>query len=137
MIDDDGDIKQPSQFWDMGVVGIAAVLTLAGIATCFFTFTVPSDKPAAKDDVVEVARLIREEWKFRRSNNANISTPLIDKLITVASKAGGRAAKVCGAGGGGCVVFMVKDGAKERVAQALRALFPIMRKRMSSLGCPS
>jgi len=73
-----------------------------------------------KPDWSEVARLIREEWKFRRSNYANISTPLIDKLINVAAKAGGRAAKVCGAGGGGCVVFMVKDGAKERVAQALR-----------------
>lgn len=73
-----------------------------------------------KPDWSEVARLIREEWKFRRSNYTNISTPLIDKLITVAAKAGGRAAKVCGAGGGGCVVFMVKDGAKERVAQALR-----------------
>ncbi|HJW41579.1 MAG TPA: hypothetical protein VJ476_10170 [Rhizomicrobium sp.] len=48
MIDDDGDIEQPSQIWDMGVVGIAAVLTLAGIATCFFTFTVPADKPAAR-----------------------------------------------------------------------------------------
>jgi D-glycero-alpha-D-manno-heptose-7-phosphate kinase len=73
-----------------------------------------------KPDWSEVARLIREEWKFRRSNYANISTPLIDRLITVASKAGGRAAKVCGAGGGGCLVLMVKDGAKERVAQAVR-----------------
>jgi D-glycero-alpha-D-manno-heptose-7-phosphate kinase len=73
-----------------------------------------------KPDWSEVARLIREEWKFRRSNYANISSPLIDRLITVASKAGGRAAKVCGAGGGGCVVFMVKEGAKERVAQAIR-----------------
>lgn len=74
----------------------------------------------SKPDWTEVARLIREEWKFRRSNYSNISTPLIDRLITVASKAGGRAAKVCGAGGGGCVIFMVKDGAKDRVAQAIR-----------------
>jgi D-glycero-alpha-D-manno-heptose-7-phosphate kinase len=74
----------------------------------------------SKPDWTEVARLIREEWKFRRSNYANISTPLIDRLITVASKAGGRAAKVCGAGGGGCLILMVKDGAKERVAQAIR-----------------
>jgi len=77
-------------------------------------------KAISKPDWSEVARLIREEWKFRRSNYENISTPLIDRLINVAAKAGGRAAKVCGAGGGGCVVFMVKDGAKERVAQALR-----------------
>src|SRR5205814_3069115 len=61
-----------------------------------------------------------EEWKFRRSNYANISTTLIDRLMAVASKTGGRAAKACGAGGGGCVVFMVREGAKERVAQALR-----------------
>jgi D-glycero-alpha-D-manno-heptose-7-phosphate kinase len=74
----------------------------------------------SKPDWSEVARLIREEWKFRRSNYSNISTPLIDKLITVASKAGSRAAKVCGAGGGGCVIFMVKDGARERVTQAIR-----------------
>lgn len=70
-------------------------------------------------DWKDVARLLREEWKLRRSNYTNISTPLIDKLIAVASKNGGRAAKVCGAGGGGCVVFMVKEGAKDRVSDAL------------------
>lgn len=71
-------------------------------------------------DWSEVARLLREEWKIRRSNYKNISTPLIDKLIAVAAKNGGRAAKVCGAGGGGCVLFMVKEGAKARVIDALR-----------------
>jgi D-glycero-alpha-D-manno-heptose-7-phosphate kinase len=68
----------------------------------------------------EVAHLLREEWKLRRSNHEGISTPLIDRLIAVAAKTGGRAAKVCGAGGGGCVIFMVKDGARERVAEALK-----------------
>jgi D-glycero-alpha-D-manno-heptose-7-phosphate kinase len=69
----------------------------------------------------EVARLLQEEWKFRKSNYKRISTPLIDKLVAVAGKNGGRAAKVCGAGGGGCVVFMVREEAKERAAEALRA----------------
>src|SRR6478609_2022732 len=32
----------------------------------------------------EVARLLREEWKLRRSNAPGITTPLIDKLISVA-----------------------------------------------------
>jgi len=73
-----------------------------------------------KPDWSEVARLLREEWKFRRSNYSNISTPLVDKLMAVAVKTGSRAAKVCGAGGGGCLVLMVKDGAKERVSQAMR-----------------
>src|SRR3989454_2907389 len=67
----------------------------------------------------EVARLLREEWKLRRTNAPGITTPLIDKLISVSRKNGGRAAKVCGAGGGGCVLMMVGEGAEEAVAQAV------------------
>ncbi len=73
-----------------------------------------------KADWDQVAYLLREEWKLRRSNHVGISTPLIDRLVAVAAKSGGRAAKVCGAGGGGCVLFMVKDGAKQRVIEAIR-----------------
>jgi len=69
----------------------------------------------------EVARLLRAEWKLRKTNAPGITTPLIDKLVAVAGKNGGLAAKVCGAGGGGCVVFMVEPEAKQRVAEALRA----------------
>ncbi len=67
----------------------------------------------------EVARLLREEWKLRRTNAPGITTPLIDRLVAAALHHGGRAAKVCGAGGGGCVVFFVEEGAKERVTRAL------------------
>lgn len=66
-----------------------------------------------------VARLLREEWKLRRTNAPGITTPLIDKLIAVAARHGGRAAKVCGAGGGGCVIFLVEQGAASRVATAI------------------
>jgi len=66
-----------------------------------------------------VARLLREEWKLRRTNAPGITTPLIDKLIAIAGKHGGRAAKVCGAGGGGCVIFLVEKGAASRVATAI------------------
>ena len=72
-----------------------------------------------RHDWEDVARLLREEWKLRRTNAPGITTPLIDKLIAVARKSGGRAAKVCGAGGGGCVLFMVEEGAKETVAHAI------------------
>ena len=73
---------------------------------------------AAWDDV---ARLLREEWRLRRSNAPGITTPLIDKLIRAARKHGGLAAKVCGAGGGGCVIVLVEEGSRERVQQAIRA----------------
>ena len=67
----------------------------------------------------DVARLLREEWKLRRTNAPGITTPLIDKLIAEAGRNGGRAAKVCGAGGGGCVIFLVEEGTASRVATAI------------------
>lgn len=68
----------------------------------------------------DVERLLREEWKLRRSNAPGITTPLIDKLIAAACKHGARAAKVCGAGGGGCVIVLVEQGSRERVQDAIR-----------------
>ncbi len=74
----------------------------------------------AHADWPEVAKLLREEWKLRKTNSPRISTPLIEKLIRVASKAGAQAAKVCGAGGGGCVVFLSEPENKDRVVTAIR-----------------
>ena len=68
----------------------------------------------------QAARLLQQEWKLRRANYKGISTPLIDKLVATAARNGGRAAKVCGAGGGGCVVFMVHEDARARAAEALK-----------------
>lgn len=69
----------------------------------------------------EAERLLREEWKFRRTNAPGISTPLIDRVVEVTRKHGARAAKVCGAGGGGCVVLLCDPEAKQRVCDAIAA----------------
>jgi len=74
-----------------------------------------------KADWTEAARLLREEWQHRRRNAPGITTPLIDRLVEVTRKAGAKGAKVCGAGGGGCVFFLVERGAGERVARAIEA----------------
>jgi D-glycero-alpha-D-manno-heptose-7-phosphate kinase len=68
-----------------------------------------------------VGKLIREEWKLRKTNAPKISTPMIEKLIAVAMRQGAVAAKVCGAGGGGCVVFLTEPENKEHVSAALRS----------------
>ena len=72
-----------------------------------------------RNDWDEAGRLMREEWSWRRRNLPAISTPLIDHLVTASRRSGSIGAKACGAGGGGCVVFLVERGAKERVADAL------------------
>lgn len=75
----------------------------------------------AHADWASVARLLREEWKLRKTNAPRITTPLIDRLIDVARRSGAQAAKVCGAGGGGCVVFLCPPEARDRVAAAVVA----------------
>ncbi len=72
-----------------------------------------------KPDWNEVARLLRQEWANRKKNAPGITTPLIDRLVEVTRRAGAKGAKVCGAGGGGCVFFLVERGAKARVSQAI------------------
>jgi D-glycero-alpha-D-manno-heptose-7-phosphate kinase len=74
-----------------------------------------------KADWNEAARLIREEWSHRRKNAPGITTDLIDRLVEATRKAGAKAAKVCGAGGGGCVFFLVEPGAKPAVQAAIEA----------------
>jgi len=68
----------------------------------------------------QVERLMREEWRLRRTNAPGITTPLIDKLIAVTRRHGARAAKVCGAGGGGCVIVLIEEGSRQQVETAIR-----------------
>lgn len=74
-----------------------------------------------RGDWAEASRLMREDWASRRRNAPGITTPLIDRLIKITARAGSTGAKVCGAGGGGCVVFLVEPDAQERVSAAIRA----------------
>jgi len=70
-------------------------------------------------DWTDAGRLLREEWTNRRKNAPGISTPLIDRLVTATRRVGAVGAKACGAGGGGCVVFLVERGSKFAVAGAI------------------
>ena len=74
-----------------------------------------------KGDWKEVSKLLRAEWDHRRTNAPGISTEIIERLIAVTRKAGSTAAKVCGAGGGGCVLFLVEPDAKQRVSDLIAA----------------
>ena len=70
----------------------------------------------------DVAELLALEWQNRKHNFTGISTPRIDRMIERTRKRGARAAKVCGAGGGGCVVFLVEPGSKPAVEAELTRL---------------
>ena len=52
---------------------------------------------------MRVGRAITDEWENRKRLAPGVSTPVIDDLIARARRAGATGAKVCGAGGGGCL----------------------------------
>jgi len=70
-------------------------------------------------DWKETGRLMNVEWQFRRRNLPTISTKTIDRIIKNARKKGALAGKVCGAGGGGCVVLLIEPSVRERVEKAV------------------
>ncbi len=72
-------------------------------------------------DWKQVAKLIREEWKLRKTNSPRITTPMIEKLVAVAMRQGALAAKVCGAGGGGCVVLLTEPENRDHISAAIRS----------------
>jgi D-glycero-alpha-D-manno-heptose-7-phosphate kinase len=67
----------------------------------------------------EAGRFMREEWAFRKRNLPTISTRTIDRIIDGARRKGALAGKVCGAGGGGCVVLLIEPETRERVERAI------------------
>src|SRR6202166_2643386 len=64
-------------------------------------------------------RLMHSEWTFRRRNLPTISTKTIDAIINSARRKGALAGKVCGAGGGGCVVLLIEPDARDRVEKSV------------------
>lgn len=89
----------------------------------------------ARNDWRAAGRLLRAEWEARWRNAPGIATPFIHRLWPIARRAGAVAGKVCGAGGGGCVVYLVRRGARERVERALaEAGARVLRVRMARRG---
>jgi D-glycero-alpha-D-manno-heptose-7-phosphate kinase len=66
-----------------------------------------------------VAHAIAEEWDNRKRLAPGVTTPAIDDLIARATAAGATAAKVCGAGGGGCLFCYGPPSARDAIRNAL------------------
>ena len=62
---------------------------------------------------------LTHEWRNRKALIEGISTPEIDAAIDAAVAAGAWGGKVCGAGGGGCIVFLMPPDKRETVRRAL------------------
>src|SRR4029453_16777397 len=67
----------------------------------------------------EVGRQLAAEWTNRNRHAPGCTTPPMDDFIARAEAAGATAAKVCGAGGGGCLFCYGPPSARPGIASAL------------------
>jgi D-glycero-alpha-D-manno-heptose-7-phosphate kinase len=74
-----------------------------------------------REDWPEVGRQLADEWSARKALAPGVTTPAIEDLIARARAAGALAAKVCGAGGGGCLVCFADPDRVPAVRDALAA----------------
>ena len=89
----------------------------------------------AFEGIVEAANRVREalcagdfdridealefEWSNRKVLSVGITTPEIEEVVAKARSLGARAAKVCGAGGGGCILMTVPEGRRQDIQTKL------------------
>lgn len=76
-------------------------------------------------DLDEFGHMLDHTWKLKRQTGSRISTETIDELYEKGIKAGALGGKLLGAGGGGFLIFYVRDEHQESVRQAMSDLLYI------------
>jgi D-glycero-alpha-D-manno-heptose-7-phosphate kinase len=77
------------------------------------------EKALINADFPAAGAALAHEWQNRKGLINGISTPEIDAAIGAATAAGAWGGKVCGAGGGGCIVFLLPPEHRDEVRKAL------------------
>jgi D-glycero-alpha-D-manno-heptose-7-phosphate kinase len=80
---------------------------------------VEMERALESGDMEAAGRALAKEWENRKALIDGISTPEVDAAIVAATAAGAWGGKVCGAGGGGCVVFLTPKEKRDDVIRAL------------------
>ena len=81
--------------------------------------SIEMEKALEGADFAKAGAVLAKEWESRKALIDGISTPEIDAAIDAAIAAGAWGGKVCGAGGGGCIVFLFPPDRREAVVAAL------------------
>ena len=96
-----------------------------GDAHIFDCFERIRDTAAAMREALEradwarVATCLATEWDNRKRLAPGVTTPAVEDLIARATAAGAKAAKICGAGGGGCLFCLSEPDDVAAVREAL------------------
>ena len=73
-------------------------------------------------DLRRFGELLHENWEYKKKMASNLSNPTIDNYYNLAREAGAIGGKICGAGGGGFLLFYVEPEKQDEVRKALKEL---------------
>ena len=71
--------------------------------------------------LTRVGELMLRNWTNQKALHPSITNPQIERLFRAALDAGAVGGKACGAGGGGCVVFLAEPDREHEIHKALTA----------------
>jgi D-glycero-alpha-D-manno-heptose-7-phosphate kinase len=82
---------------------------------------------AMKEDLLRgripsIATRLHAGWEAKKRTAGQITNPLVEQAYDTAFRAGARAGKISGAGGGGFIVFFVEPSSRTAVEAALRTI---------------
>jgi D-glycero-alpha-D-manno-heptose-7-phosphate kinase len=64
-----------------------------------------------------VYNAVNQEWEARKKLAPSITTEQVEDVIRFGFERGAKAAKVCGAGGGGCLFLMMDPANRNAIAE--------------------
>ncbi len=70
-------------------------------------------------NIREFACLMSANWEYQKQLDSSVTNPMTERLFRAAYKSGAAGGKACGAGGGGCLLFVCEDGRAASVKNAL------------------
>jgi D-glycero-alpha-D-manno-heptose-7-phosphate kinase len=71
-------------------------------------------------NLCEFGELLNETWRLKQELSNEVSNSQIEELYDIVLKSGGVGGKLCGAGGGGFMLFFVEPENKAKVIKALK-----------------
>ena len=112
----------------------AVVRALDGLRACALEMRTA----LAKGRLSVVGDILSRNWAHQRALGEGMETGVMRALARAAAAAGVAGYKACGAGAGGCMVFLAKAGRAFAVAEALRAAGgTVLRFRFDTTGVVS
>lgn len=80
---------------------------------------------SSEEMVKQFGKLLDKSWQLKKKLSHQITNPQIDQAYDAAMSAGAFGGKLCGAGGGGFLMFFAPKETKEKIRSALKGLLEV------------